>query len=160
MTMGDELNESQSQEAESHAQEDGQHEDEGSMLEAIEQGLGLDQEQAEDQGGEANDEEAPDGTEDAALKKAGDEPASPKDDEDLSMPDGLSIKAQDRFRKLTGRLQETSQALKGATEELDLPLIHTSEPTILLSISYAVFCSKKKKVHDLSQSHSARWCIR
>ena len=68
--MGDELNESQSQEAESHAQEDGQHEDEGSMLEAIEQGLGLDQEQAEDQGGEANDEEAPDGTEDAALKKA------------------------------------------------------------------------------------------
>ncbi len=35
--MGDELNESQSQEAESHAQEDGQHEDEGSMLEAIEQ---------------------------------------------------------------------------------------------------------------------------
>jgi len=117
--MGDELNESQSQEAESHAKEDVKHEDEGSMLEAIEQGLGLDQEQAEDQGGEANEEEAPDGTEDAALKKAGDEPASPKDDEDLSMPDGLSTKAQDRFRKLTGRLQETSQALRGATEELD-----------------------------------------
>src|SRR5678816_923584 len=29
--------------------------------------------------------------------------------------------------------------------ELDLSLIHISEPTRLLSISYAVFCLKKKK---------------
>ncbi len=30
-------------------------------------------------------------------------------------------------------------------EECDLSLIHISEPTRLLSISYAVFCLKKKK---------------
>eukprot|EP00658_Telonema_sp_P-2_P037114 TRINITY_DN2672_c0_g1_i16.p1 TRINITY_DN2672_c0_g1~~TRINITY_DN2672_c0_g1_i16.p1 ORF type:complete len:113 (-),score=25.30 TRINITY_DN2672_c0_g1_i16:17-355(-) len=32
-----------------------------------------------------------------------------------------------------------------ATGESDLSLIHISEPTRLLSISYAVFCLKKKK---------------
>ena len=32
-----------------------------------------------------------------------------------------------------------------STEELVLSLIHISEPTRLLSISYAVFCLKKKK---------------
>ena len=31
-------------------------------------------------------------------------------------------------------------------EALDLSLIHISEPTRLLSISYAVFCLKKKKI--------------
>ena len=31
---------------------------------------------------------------------------------------------------------------------LGLSLIHISEPTRLLSISYAVFCLKKKKKHD------------
>ena len=30
-------------------------------------------------------------------------------------------------------------------DDLDLSLIHISEPTRLLSISYAVFCLKKKK---------------
>jgi len=117
--MGEELNDAQSPDGESQAQEAGQHEDEGSMLEAIEQGLGLDQEQSEGKDGAEDGEAALEGTEDAALKKPADESVASKDDEDLSMPDGLSIKAQDRFRKLTGRLQETSQALKGATEELD-----------------------------------------
>src|SRR5665254_20871 len=32
----------------------------------------------------------------------------------------------------------------------DLSLIHISEPTRLLSISYAVFCLKKKKKHDVA----------
>eukprot|EP00658_Telonema_sp_P-2_P037620 TRINITY_DN27050_c0_g1_i3.p1 TRINITY_DN27050_c0_g1~~TRINITY_DN27050_c0_g1_i3.p1 ORF type:complete len:135 (+),score=35.99 TRINITY_DN27050_c0_g1_i3:24-428(+) len=32
-------------------------------------------------------------------------------------------------------------------DDLDLSLIHISEPTRLLSISYAVFCLKKKKKH-------------
>src|SRR5678816_4852128 len=35
--------------------------------------------------------------------------------------------------------------LENAYEELLLSLIHISEPTRLLSISYAVFCLKKKK---------------
>src|SRR5665254_5958 len=32
--------------------------------------------------------------------------------------------------------------------DVDLSLIHISEPTRLLSISYAVFCLKKKKKHE------------
>src|SRR5678815_5920471 len=35
----------------------------------------------------------------------------------------------------------------GAESDLDLSLIHISEPTRLLSISYAVFCLKKKKIN-------------
>ena len=34
------------------------------------------------------------------------------------------------------------------TEYIDLSLIHISEPTRLLSISYAVFCLKKKKKNN------------
>src|SRR5678815_3651486 len=38
-----------------------------------------------------------------------------------------------------------SRAVREYLEALDLSLIHISEPTRLLSISYAVFCLKKKK---------------
>ena len=38
---------------------------------------------------------------------------------------------------------------------LELSLIHISEPTRLLSISYAVFCLKKKKpIHETTHSYS------
>ena len=35
---------------------------------------------------------------------------------------------------------------KGLQALIELSLIHISEPTRLLSISYAVFCLKKKKI--------------
>src|SRR5665254_5577 len=37
--------------------------------------------------------------------------------------------------------------------DVDLSLIHISEPTRLLSISYAVFCLKKKKKHEAHHEH-------
>ena len=40
-----------------------------------------------------------------------------------------------------------SRLLVGSGKYKDLSLIHISEPTRLLSISYAVFCLKKKKKH-------------
>eukprot|EP00658_Telonema_sp_P-2_P069414 TRINITY_DN58644_c0_g1_i1.p1 TRINITY_DN58644_c0_g1~~TRINITY_DN58644_c0_g1_i1.p1 ORF type:complete len:108 (+),score=16.63 TRINITY_DN58644_c0_g1_i1:151-474(+) len=39
----------------------------------------------------------------------------------------------------------TSSHTQDAAGDIDLSLIHISEPTRLLSISYAVFCLKKKK---------------
>src|SRR5674536_384087 len=39
---------------------------------------------------------------------------------------------------------KTPQNNSGYTSSIDLSLIHISEPTRLLSISYAVFCLKKK----------------
>ena len=38
---------------------------------------------------------------------------------------------------------------------VDLSLIHISEPTRLLSISYAVFCLKKKKTAVINQLNKA-----
>eukprot|EP00658_Telonema_sp_P-2_P063789 TRINITY_DN5258_c0_g1_i1.p2 TRINITY_DN5258_c0_g1~~TRINITY_DN5258_c0_g1_i1.p2 ORF type:complete len:105 (-),score=6.73 TRINITY_DN5258_c0_g1_i1:60-374(-) len=39
---------------------------------------------------------------------------------------------------------------------INLSLIHISEPTRLLSISYAVFCLKKKKKNKKNQSNVSR----
>ena len=41
--------------------------------------------------------------------------------------------------------RDTDRAVAAARTAFDLSLIHISEPTRLLSISYAVFCLKKKK---------------
>eukprot|EP00658_Telonema_sp_P-2_P026565 TRINITY_DN20740_c0_g1_i1.p1 TRINITY_DN20740_c0_g1~~TRINITY_DN20740_c0_g1_i1.p1 ORF type:complete len:175 (-),score=28.77 TRINITY_DN20740_c0_g1_i1:80-604(-) len=41
--------------------------------------------------------------------------------------------------------RSSSLAIRGNTNKIHLSLIHISEPTRLLSISYAVFCLKKKK---------------
>ena len=41
----------------------------------------------------------------------------------------------------------------GVYTTLDLSLIHISEPTRLLSISYAVFCLKKKKQKERNQEN-------
>eukprot|EP00658_Telonema_sp_P-2_P054616 TRINITY_DN4344_c0_g1_i3.p1 TRINITY_DN4344_c0_g1~~TRINITY_DN4344_c0_g1_i3.p1 ORF type:complete len:163 (-),score=44.86 TRINITY_DN4344_c0_g1_i3:21-509(-) len=40
---------------------------------------------------------------------------------------------------------DTARAILRSTPQMNLSLIHISEPTRLLSISYAVFCLKKKK---------------
>src|SRR5674536_4366 len=48
------------------------------------------------------------------------------------------IRCLNRMHELTPNAKMTGQVL------LDLSLIHISEPTRLLSISYAVFCLKKK----------------
>eukprot|EP00658_Telonema_sp_P-2_P035728 TRINITY_DN25941_c0_g1_i1.p3 TRINITY_DN25941_c0_g1~~TRINITY_DN25941_c0_g1_i1.p3 ORF type:complete len:114 (+),score=42.65 TRINITY_DN25941_c0_g1_i1:290-631(+) len=42
--------------------------------------------------------------------------------------------------------QEEYEAIGSAVGAYGLSLIHISEPTRLLSISYAVFCLKKKKI--------------
>eukprot|EP00658_Telonema_sp_P-2_P083570 TRINITY_DN9094_c0_g1_i1.p1 TRINITY_DN9094_c0_g1~~TRINITY_DN9094_c0_g1_i1.p1 ORF type:complete len:167 (+),score=26.40 TRINITY_DN9094_c0_g1_i1:128-628(+) len=44
----------------------------------------------------------------------------------------------------------------GSIYVLDLSLIHISEPTRLLSISYAVFCLKKKKIKSKKQMNTNR----
>src|SRR5678816_3328722 len=60
----------------------------------------------------------------------------------------------DDFQKLEGAWRglhylvsntETDEMLKIRFMDISLSLIHISEPTRLLSISYAVFCLKKKK---------------
>ena len=55
--------------------------------------------------------------------------------------------SKDEYMDLWGKVKAaTFAALDGMSDEdLDLSLIHISEPTRLLSISYAVFCLKKKK---------------
>ena len=42
-------------------------------------------------------------------------------------------------------LENELKGVQDRVKEIDLSLIHISEPTRLLSISYAVFCLKKKK---------------
>src|SRR5674536_373739 len=46
--------------------------------------------------------------------------------------------------------------LRAARHALHLSLIHISEPTRLLSISYAVFCLKKKKEKEKSKEEGER----
>eukprot|EP00658_Telonema_sp_P-2_P041407 TRINITY_DN2960_c0_g1_i2.p3 TRINITY_DN2960_c0_g1~~TRINITY_DN2960_c0_g1_i2.p3 ORF type:complete len:103 (+),score=22.78 TRINITY_DN2960_c0_g1_i2:587-895(+) len=47
------------------------------------------------------------------------------------------------------------QSLRGIPDPpQELSLIHISEPTRLLSISYAVFCLKKKKKHTRSKNQA------
>eukprot|EP00658_Telonema_sp_P-2_P007689 TRINITY_DN12861_c0_g1_i4.p1 TRINITY_DN12861_c0_g1~~TRINITY_DN12861_c0_g1_i4.p1 ORF type:complete len:161 (-),score=30.21 TRINITY_DN12861_c0_g1_i4:15-497(-) len=46
----------------------------------------------------------------------------------------------------------STKARKAVTSSSSLSLIHISEPTRLLSISYAVFCLKKKKKNDILPS--------
>src|SRR5678815_1225902 len=50
------------------------------------------------------------------------------------------------FAGITELDNESIELLPGASSALYLSLIHISEPTRLLSISYAVFCLKKKKI--------------
>ena len=45
-------------------------------------------------------------------------------------------------------------------EDRDLSLIHISEPTRLLSISYAVFCLKKKKTQNKQKKQNTQKLIR
>src|SRR5674536_332528 len=53
----------------------------------------------------------------------------------------------ERLRPLqTGRVQNYTLSIFAGMLVLVLSLIHISEPTRLLSISYAVFCLKKKKI--------------
>ena len=49
----------------------------------------------------------------------------------------------DRKRQVVDAAQQVGRALLGVAAQF-LSLIHISEPTRLLSISYAVFCLKKK----------------
>src|SRR5678816_4366151 len=56
--------------------------------------------------------------------------------------------SQDEFRDRYNQYRSQMQRMYGKqfnALEFDLSLIHISEPTRLLSISYAVFCLKKKK---------------
>src|SRR5678815_5580389 len=46
---------------------------------------------------------------------------------------------------MIGSFRELPPTVRGRGQPLSLSLIHISEPTRLLSISYAVFCLKKKK---------------
>eukprot|EP00658_Telonema_sp_P-2_P002429 TRINITY_DN10915_c0_g1_i1.p1 TRINITY_DN10915_c0_g1~~TRINITY_DN10915_c0_g1_i1.p1 ORF type:complete len:171 (+),score=59.49 TRINITY_DN10915_c0_g1_i1:252-764(+) len=62
-----------------------------------------------------------------------------------SMPPELSASSQIALKlELVARIA-TGTEVSSQLALLDLSLIHISEPTRLLSISYAVFCLKKKK---------------
>ena len=56
----------------------------------------------------------------------------------------ITKEATSKFNKEEGYRPRMSM-LKGTTRVIDLSLIHISEPTRLLSISYAVFCLKKQQ---------------
>src|SRR5678815_4377823 len=61
----------------------------------------------------------------------------------------LADPARERRQQIAGSAHGDEEANEGRSEELyhessSLSLIHISEPTRLLSISYAVFCLKKK----------------
>eukprot|EP00658_Telonema_sp_P-2_P079401 TRINITY_DN7659_c0_g2_i2.p1 TRINITY_DN7659_c0_g2~~TRINITY_DN7659_c0_g2_i2.p1 ORF type:complete len:151 (+),score=25.18 TRINITY_DN7659_c0_g2_i2:699-1151(+) len=60
-------------------------------------------------------------------------------------PDCELVACRRRVEKLVVELGGRGGAASGAPLRDDLSLIHISEPTRLLSISYAVFCLKKKK---------------
>ena len=61
------------------------------------------------------------------------------------------IKEQKQIKEEIAKGQSTIHGLRKQQvevgKELDLSLIHISEPTRLRRISYAVFCLKKKKKH-------------
>ncbi len=96
-----------------------------SMLEAIESGL----KESEGQETDANGERARDAAgrfvkkeEDSAKLKSQEQAKTvdkPGGEDDLSMPDGLAVKAQERFKKLTGRLEETHAALQSAHSDIE-----------------------------------------
>ena len=53
---------------------------------------------------------------------------------------------------LDKNLKEMIKLVKERILPLELSLIHISEPTRLLSISYAVFCLKKKKQKNMQKN--------
>ena len=57
---------------------------------------------------------------------------------------GNMVESSDKVADETTTKKQPT-ALQRAAQAVDLSLIHISEPTRLLSISYAVFCLKKKK---------------
>ena len=57
------------------------------------------------------------------------------------MPKKDTLTPQDRYK-----IPEGMDPVGKEDKDIDLSLIHISEPTRLLSISYAVFCLKKKKI--------------
>eukprot|EP00658_Telonema_sp_P-2_P061516 TRINITY_DN50210_c0_g1_i1.p1 TRINITY_DN50210_c0_g1~~TRINITY_DN50210_c0_g1_i1.p1 ORF type:complete len:215 (+),score=31.16 TRINITY_DN50210_c0_g1_i1:241-885(+) len=63
-------------------------------------------------------------------------------------------------RERRHRLESTRHKLEATISQIDselaLSLIHISEPTRLLSISYAVFCLKKKKTKNTKSINSVR----
>src|SRR5678815_2539860 len=66
-----------------------------------------------------------------------------------AMPaDKYGFRADDSIRSFAQQMLHLAQATAGmasfGTSTQNLSLIHISEPTRLLSISYAVFCLKKK----------------
>eukprot|EP00658_Telonema_sp_P-2_P027520 TRINITY_DN21229_c0_g1_i2.p1 TRINITY_DN21229_c0_g1~~TRINITY_DN21229_c0_g1_i2.p1 ORF type:complete len:200 (+),score=75.14 TRINITY_DN21229_c0_g1_i2:83-682(+) len=62
-------------------------------------------------------------------------------------PDADPELEEENKKKKLEDMKKLQQALEDeADADLDLSLIHISEPTRLLSISYAVFCLKKKKI--------------
>ena len=56
----------------------------------------------------------------------------------------LALHAQDALVVVIAQQLEARADVVGVDAVADLSLIHISEPTRLLSISYAVFCLKKK----------------
>eukprot|EP00658_Telonema_sp_P-2_P068755 TRINITY_DN57724_c0_g1_i1.p1 TRINITY_DN57724_c0_g1~~TRINITY_DN57724_c0_g1_i1.p1 ORF type:complete len:113 (-),score=2.64 TRINITY_DN57724_c0_g1_i1:92-430(-) len=52
-----------------------------------------------------------------------------------------------RYQNVCCNEQMPHRHKRAPAQHTDLSLIHISEPTRLLSISYAVFCLKKKKPH-------------
>ena len=68
--------------------------------------------------------------------------------QDTAVTADLSVTAQFAINTLTAAGYWVTR-----TSKLDLSLIHISEPTRLLSISYAVFCLKKKKKTTKTNLH-------
>eukprot|EP00658_Telonema_sp_P-2_P014982 TRINITY_DN15724_c0_g2_i2.p1 TRINITY_DN15724_c0_g2~~TRINITY_DN15724_c0_g2_i2.p1 ORF type:complete len:188 (-),score=41.71 TRINITY_DN15724_c0_g2_i2:48-611(-) len=62
---------------------------------------------------------------------------------------GGSISDGKEVVSLTGTFRSAEVCVPDTTSTLRLSLIHISEPTRLLSISYAVFCLKKKKKNPI-----------
>ena len=85
------------------------------MLEAIEKGLGMEQE------GKAKDKTA------EADPKAKPEAAKPgeKKDESLEMPQGLTLRAQERFQSLANRIRESEHKLGEVTQELNTHRVYS-----------------------------------
>ena len=52
-------------------------------------------------------------------------------------------------------VQTAKAAVEAILAEVDLSLIHISEPTRQAEISYAVFCLKKKKKHQHNRHNAA-----
>lgn len=91
------------------------------MLEAIQEGLQGDEEPPPLDDGETTDR--PRDEAGRFARKAGDKPEDAKPaetpEDEMTMPEGLSEKAQARFRKLAGRVHELSEAHEAAQRSIE-----------------------------------------